>query len=67
VTAVTAKRREHEERVWWAVAPAGLRSATPERELPEYWGLISGGTNFVSHTEDYPWMPVKVCEELFPF
>lgn len=65
VTSVTAKRQEQGDK-WWVVR-SGLRSAVPERELPEYWSSISAAVDFVSDTEDYPWMPVKICEGPVPF
>ena len=64
---VTAQRRERGDTVWWQILRSGLQSAAPERELPEYWGRISAGADFVTDTEDYPWMPIKICEGLVPF
>ncbi len=51
----------------WRVNTAPLRSQSPDEELPEYWGRIVAISDFISATEDYPWMPVKVSEEEPPF
>ncbi len=64
VTRVSARRNVEGDKVWWSVVRSGLQSATPDRELPEYWSFTSAGADFVSDTEDYPWMPVKICEGL---
>ena len=47
----------------WSLTGESLRSRSPEKELPEYWGRIHGVSHFISNTEDYPWMPVKISEE----
>jgi hypothetical protein len=67
VTTVRANRHKQDDTLWWSVGHRQLESPTPAGELPEYWGDISAGSDFVSDTEDYPWMPVKVCEGAFPF
>lgn len=67
VVTVTAERKKYgENRCWWDIPDAPLRSASPASELPEYWGEISGRRDFISDTEDYPWMPVKICEGFVP-
>ena len=66
VTPVTARRQQAGDTVWWTVGRSGLQSAIPERELPEYWGPTTAGVDFVSDTDDYPWMPVKISEDI-PF
>lgn len=62
VARVEAAEEKHGNRSWWSVTKSGLNSITPQGELSEYWGSISAGKNFVSDTDDYPWMPVKICD-----
>lgn len=65
-TTVTAERQQGEP-PWYHVPTDALKSAAPAEELPEYWGDIFSGYNFVSDTEYYPWMPVRICEQDIPF
>ena len=65
--AIIVARATDGELPQWRVNTAPLRSQSPDEELPEYWGRIIANSDFISATEDYPWMPVKVSEEETPF
>ena len=64
---VNAHREIFENSSFWMIDKNDITSPSPSEELPEYWGEISASANFISDSEDYPWMPVKVSEEDFPF
>jgi hypothetical protein len=67
VTTVTARHEKEGDTVWWSVEYGPLESPAPAGQLSEYWGDITAGVDFVSDTEGYPWMPVKICEGFVPF
>lgn len=52
---------------YWSIDESALSSPPPDEALPEYWGHVTAGSNFISDTESYPWIPVKVSEEDVPF
>ena len=64
---ISAFRKEEGESTRWSVSGRKLISQTSTEELPEYWGEITAAVDFISDTEDYPWMPVKVATSTVPF
>jgi hypothetical protein len=64
---LTARRTTYGNSTFWEIDHSALKSQTPTEELPEYWGQISAETDFISDSEEYPWMPVKVSEDVVPF
>jgi len=66
VVNVSATRKKYDEFELWDVPAAPFRSQPPGGELSEYWGEISAGKDFISDTDNYPWMPVKICEGFVP-
>lgn len=64
---LTARRPDSGAVKRWWVDRSVLHSQSPTEELPEYWGRIGATQDFISDTELYPWMPVKVAEQDVPF
>ena len=64
---LTARRTTYGNSTFWEIDHSALKSQTPTEELPEYWGQISAESDFISDSEEYPWMPVKVSEDVVPF
>jgi len=62
-----SRREKSGDSSQWSLDFDLLRSQPPGGELPEYWGDVTAGNDFISDTESYPWMPVKVSEEDIPF
>lgn len=52
----------------WQIDSRNLRSPSSNNDPSEYWaGHPFWGTDFLSNTESFPWMPVKIAEMEFPF
>jgi hypothetical protein len=60
-------RASDQQPTQWTTNRRPLESSPPNEELPEYWGRITATSDFISDTEDYPWMPVKISEDDIPF
>jgi len=66
---VTARWNQHEGKQTgnWSFEKQNLIREVRENDPPEYWGALRYvEDNYVTSTDDYPWMPVSVCE-LVPF
>jgi hypothetical protein len=65
----SASLLKEKESARWQWFHSQLRTPVVENDPPEYWGslLISGGEDFVSATDEYPWMPEAVSGTEFPF
>ena len=62
------KKHEDKNTGWWSFDFESLRCEVSEDDPPEYWGRIGFiEKNYVTSTEDYPWMPVSVSESDIPF
>ena len=55
-------RRFGEDGTFWKTDTSSLLSPEPTGELPEYWGRTSSISDFVSDTDEYPWMPVAISD-----
>jgi hypothetical protein len=65
---VTALHRHKETRQWWEIDIASLKSPVGVNDPTEYWATTNWiPTNLLTDTESYPWMPVKVSPDYFPF
>ena len=52
----------------WSFDYESLRCEVNEDDPPEYWGRIGYiEKDYVTSTEDYPWMPVSVSKSNIPF
>jgi hypothetical protein len=53
----------------WRFNVSELETPVSSSDPPEYWGNLGNYTigDFVSATEQYPWMPEKISEEQLPF
>ena len=65
VARVSARRFDG-DRTFWNTNISSLLSPKPTGELPEYWGRTSSISDFVSDTDEYPWMPVTISKDV-PF
>jgi len=53
---------------YWSFASDGFKCSVLEDDPPEYWGQLDHvGDDYVTSTDDYPWMPVSVSESAIPF
>ena len=65
---VVARLNESGNSNYWSINNSVLETAVEGNIPPEYWGNFSNSnSDFVSDTEVYPWMPIRVCEESLPF
>lgn len=62
---VTARTREYEPgKFTWDLKDNGLLSNSSINDPPEFWGTFTYvNQNFISDTEEYPWMQVKISED----
>jgi hypothetical protein len=62
------KKHANEDTGWWSFNYENLRCEVREDDPPEYWGTIHYiGKDYVTSTEDYPWMPVSISKSEIPF
>jgi len=62
------KKHENKDTGYWSFDYRSLRCEVSEDDPPEYWGKIGFiDKDYVTSTEDYPWMPVSVSESEIPF
>ncbi|PKN39063.1 MAG: hypothetical protein CVU62_02375 [Deltaproteobacteria bacterium HGW-Deltaproteobacteria-2] len=60
-------KTEDEEVGYWSFTYDEMFCDVKESDPPEYWGRIGTvDVNYVTSTDDYPWMPVSVSESV-PF
>jgi hypothetical protein len=66
ISGVTAKKRDSSD--YWEVDTAHLNSPLTNDDPPEYWrGKPDWGTDFITDTHSFPWMPVDISNRNFPF
>jgi hypothetical protein len=66
IAGVTATKKDSSD--YWDVDTDRLNSSVTNDDPPEYWpGKPDWGTNFITDTNSYPWMPVDISKSTFPF
>lgn len=61
-------KHEDKDTGYWSFDYESLRCEVNEDDPPEYWGTIGYiEKDYVTSTEDYPWMPVSVSKSNIPF
>jgi len=62
------KKREDKDTGWWSFDHDSLLCEVSEDDPPEYWGRLGYiEKDYVTSTEDYPWMSVNVSKSNIPF
>jgi hypothetical protein len=52
----------------WSFDTDGFKCHVRENDPPEYWGQLNyAQDDYVTSTDDYPWMPVSVSKSEIPF
>ncbi len=65
---ISATQRDDEDRQWWDFGYSNLWTPVQEDYPAEFWRpLDASNPDFISNTEEYPWMPVHVSEAEVPF
>jgi hypothetical protein len=70
VHAVDAKAMQNTngELNFWEIDTDGFVCSVQEDSPPEYWGqLMHPVDDYITSTDEYPWMPISVSEEVLPF
>jgi len=66
IARVSATKKDDSE--YWDVDTDQLKSVSKNDDPPEYWaGKPSWGTDFITDTNSYPWMPVDISNLSIPF
>ena len=66
IARVTANKKGSSE--YWDVDTKDLNSLLTSGDPPEYWrGKPDWGTDFITDTHSFPWMPVDISNSSFPF
>ena len=53
---------------YWTFDVDGFICRANENDPPEYWGQLNYvADNYITSTDQYPWMPVNVSEQIIPF
>jgi hypothetical protein len=68
VDATANRRGGNEESGFWVFDYRGLKCSVAEDDPPEYWGQLDYlSDDYVTSTDNYPWMPVTVSASEIPF
>lgn len=64
ITTIDAqKKTSHNNNIWWSIGHGALITQPGYDDPTEYWGEEGYFlNNFLSHTDKFPWMPVKISE-----
>lgn len=67
LSAISASRRDEGSK-WWNIDTSPLHRHVENHHPPEYWGSLSiPSSNLISSAEQFPWMPVSICQGDIPF